>query len=308
MSQYYADYLPAIRNIKYHLEFLINIHIKNFTKKLIKDYGSEDYATIIVSGGEALHQYITGEPQLETIDIDLKFVCGYKHEDQIPMTERMEKAKEFMYPLCAELNKYFSTNKEIFNLHGRKPIYQTDGNLFYVWHPSPTAPIYSIFYTLGYNNKTKRMPLVDIFIATANPPVPFVYWGFLANPILNRDHGPFYIPINKLFGINYASLGYLLWDTIMMINHQYATNGDKIQRYIDKFDAIIHALSHPEKHLSCFQLRGFLKTCSEKEKCDQNARIKRYIKRGLLSPEYAKMYTQLHPTYICDWLDRLKQV
>ena len=65
-------------------------------------------------------------------------------------------------------------------------------------------------------------------------------------------------------GIPYAGLGYIIWDTYRMVANSIKLGLSKQQRYIEKRDAILHALNNPVRNLSCESMKDFVKVCEKK--------------------------------------------
>lgn len=199
------------------------------------------------------------------------------------------------------------------------------GDFFYIWHggADPNSRLKSVCCRLN-NNETHTstiLAVVDVYIPDAETPLPRHYNTFTPNnkgSILSRDAGDFYIPIIKIAGINYAALGYIIWDLLFLIGiyqqdireeRNVRIAKEKIIRYREKFNAITYGLCDPNKQLSCAMMREYVRDCNiEHAQCHADTLIKDGIRVGLLPEEYAYIYHDLDPLYVCKWYPRLKAI
>jgi len=81
------------------------------------------------------------------------------------------------------------------------------------------------------------------------------------------------------YGVYYVSLGFLVWDTVRMINYiidakYFGTKRNvdptiKFERYLEKYKVLLSALSRPELYLRCEAFSKFIGKCNRVKKICQ---------------------------------------
>lgn len=119
------------------------------------------------------------------------------------------------------------------------------------------------------------------------------------------------------YGIYYVSLGYLVWDTVRMLNYIIDSVGQssidktvKFSRYLNKYKILLAAFSRPEMYLSCKANKKFIDVCQKtrqvcsidgKKIINKSTLIDFGIKKGILpkSQEWHDAFLKMEFTDIC---------
>ena len=138
-----------------------------------------------------------------------------------------------------------------------------------------------------------------------------------SNPILSENSSDYYIPFQVINGVPYAGMGYIIWDSIRMVNDSKVRGLSKYPRYVAKRDAIINALNKPIGDLSCNAMKKFMLDCEKKynvcvidgKKYETvNSLIRYGVNEGLL-PASSKIIKEIKASYdinyLCESLKRM---
>ena len=236
---------------------------------------------LMIAGGAAFNYYIKRTQKtkiLDTHDFDLRLFLDIKPTvNPLFKQDKKEEMEQWMkdissataYSFTDFLNKYvYGLNirgKHFFNTVDRGflttieyTIDQVDSLIDIV----PHIPSISIHYGALVINKDELFhQYKDIdFSGVASRS------GFFKTSLIYTRAEP---------DIYYVSLGYLLWDTVRMLNFiidsvNFVTKYDqtvKFERYLGKYKILLSALSNPELYMNCVYSRKFIKTCSKKPVC-----------------------------------------
>lgn len=329
-------------NIKDILTPFILTLIKEVNRILYKD-GNE--FLLVVSGGEALYRFFPKDYALRSHDFDLKLAPVIKdsknkkintekqHIISATIIDFFEKGlNEYIISILPELSTNIVKNlvfDEDGNLFSAKKHINRSGNIIqvpaYKYTPvKNTLDLYVLMYTTKVSkNKGYEDSLVDIFIASpasskSKKNKRIHYYDHINDA--NKSDPQIYIPYIYIEGVPYASLGYLIWDTLRMIKDTKNVKNSKYDRYQMKFEHIIENLYNPSNTLDCTAMKGFVNSCSrDMNKYNDGCRVgkgnKKYNKSELLNyavdngyiPSFAKpiFEKELSKNYLCDYINTL---
>ncbi len=307
------DFDQAEIYIKEVLAMPIEIAIKDINKELITDRIVPG-VKLVVTGGQAIQTYFPNSPELRTHDYDLKLIAP----DNIPYTPRIKRrmlllGKAIVRYIANKLNDYakqtnlIQTVRNKYNLTLRSNL--SNGNIFNSSSRLRLAYLNTVKFRLSNPTKIRTNAIVDVYVV--NPREIYHYETFIGgNKILSEGSGNYYIPHENINGIPYAGMGYILWDTLRMIDYAYKHKLAKYQRYVDKKDAMLNALNQPKDKLSCNSMKGFVLNCEDKY-YDCTIRGTRYrtvnsllrfaITEGLIPPDRS-IVNKIRETYDLNYL------
>jgi len=311
-------------NIKYKeilTPAVINfITFVNGELKLAKDEpgfsGLIQHLKLVVAGGAAFNHYIKRVEKmsvLETHDFDLRLYLDIP-PSRNPLfssdKKRVKQLEEWMTNICREIGKSFANFLN--DYVGQTEIKQDmkDQNIKVddfrmVDHGFLTT----VEYLIKIPNETGFIDsLVDIVPHVHSKAI---HYGKLdINKEVNfeqyeeKDHGGgqsrqgFFksslVYTQDKYGVYYVSLGFLVWDTVRMLNWMIDSkffgfkkrrkNPDydptlKFERYMYKYKALLTAISKPELFMRCESADKFINTCNRtKQVC--NVKGKKLNKKG----------------------------
>lgn len=282
---------------------------------------------LIIGGGAAFNYYIKRNKNtriLNTHDFDLRLYLDIKPSESPLFTADGEDISKWMMELTnsialsfaeflngyveqIDLTKKFPTLTTFYMVnHGfLKTIeYEIDDENDSLIDIVPHIPRTAIHY--GALNIQKEM-LFDQY----KQPDQFNVasrQGFVKSDII-------YVKGNK--NLYFVSLGYLVWDTVRMLNYIIDSVGQssidktiKFERYLYKYKILLAALSHPEQYLSCKASKKFISSCSNNyQVCridGKSIRSKRTLvnigmKKGILprSSEWYEAFLKMDFSDIC---------
>lgn len=260
--------------IKELLSVPIDLAIKEINKQLYVDRVIPGLK-LIVSGGQAIQEYFPNSKQLRTHDYDLKLVTPKTVKITSSVIKRMKiLSKGIIRYFDIYLNDYISTilekvKQDIKDKYGLM-LLDKDGKVFTSAENLRNDYLNILTFKLRDTQKIRSNSLIDVY--TVNPKeISEHYYTFTgldgSNPILSEDAGDYYIPLRYINGIPYAGMGYVLWDTLRMVDNSRENKSLKYSRYVAKRDAIIQALNDPEAKLSCDAMKKYVAECESKSTC-----------------------------------------
>lgn len=297
--------------------------------KLLKQVNSMNAdAALIIAGGDVLSTIFTGPNIFRTHDFDIKAALK---SDVVIDENNIEKlysfADNFTKLAAVTVNeRYAKTRKQLDALLAEKfgvkiTIHKGNKDYFGYHRPVPDWALFTISYRLeDLNGDSWNLdPLMDVFAATPdtiNSAIKGRYQMFIGGePKLSTEKQEYYIPTRDVDGVLYAGIGFMLWDTGIMIeiSEQMANEGkkNKLQRYKDKRLAILDDLNHPEKRLHCRFMEQYVKYCDKDlDSCkipawnvkDQKEAQDKLEHMGLMDDNIVK---SLGKVYVCDYAKKM---
>jgi hypothetical protein len=297
-----ADYDIEKENILSTVAYLKNLFLPIIYSSVKIYNSSKEKSKIIVSGGEAIKTLFPSSKELETYDVDLKLVVPRSYVwDENTKKALVKIAANFTRSLAEEMEEY---------INGMPQIYDS----FYEKYGTSISSVESdksgtSLFVCGLYVNDVYFSLVDVFVST--PDEVKHYKTFIEDPILAKGSHPYYIPTFEYQGIQFAALGYVLWDTQQMIEK----NTQKKERYVEKYKAMIQALNSG-KGLSCQAMGNFVKKCYHDlnmQECvidDQKVAIEGIVEYGVrtgyIPKEYEELFTkEFSKRFICSYLKEL---
>jgi len=311
------------------------IYVKNFVTNrvdlLIKEVNlviekRTPQLKMIVTGGSALEKYFPSSPEIKTHDFDLKIVTPkyVEYNTSVLLNIRYvaktsaeifeDRLNAFVFPnfetFRQDLIRKFNVNLKI-----------TEGKIFRM--QSISQSLYTVFIELtDLDQSVVRIgPVIDVF--AVNPSIIKHYYTFTglqgSDPILSENSGKYYIPLNIVNGIPYAGLGYMIWDTLRMIQYTKERGLPKQERYQKKMNEIIQGLNRPEMKLSCETMKNYITKCETEfasncvidNKTFQNKlEIVNYaVMEGMIPNDknyIQKLVNGFDSTYLCNTFKKIK--
>lgn len=281
---------PAVMNfiIYANKQFTLSSN-KDGLNKLVR------HLKLIIGGGAAFDYYIkhtTKTDVLNTHDFDMRLFLDIPPSKSPLFTDQQKNVEEWMLGITKELGGLFADylNKYVSDSNIEKVL--NSKNIFIsefkqVEHGFLTT----VEYKLEFDGQVYLDSMVDI---VPHIPSKAIHYGPLE---LDKDknfqnynkkdfsgvssrNGFFQSSIvyNKNeYGIYYASLGFLIWDTVRMLNYiidaKYGgtnrPNVDptvKFERYLEKYKVLLSSLSRPELYLNCEAFSRFIGKCNKLKK------------------------------------------
>lgn len=310
--------------LKEILSIPVELAIKGLNKILEKDRIVPGLK-IIVTGGQAIQSYFPNSPELRTHDFDLKLVAPKNITITPTVKNRMLLlGRGITRYLDVVLNNYTAKilpkiKKEIRSKYGLK-LLDKNRKIFTSTTNLRNNQLNILTFKLTDGRKIRTNSMIDVYVVD---PVEIQkhYKTFTglegSNPILSQDAGNYYIPLKYINGIPYAGMGYIVWDTYRMIAESLEKGLVKYPRYVEKRDAILHALNNPRTKISCDALKDYVATC-EKKYGDCRIKGKRYrtvaeilkygIREGLIAFDPAtlrRIMSNYDLNYVCESVKRM---
>jgi len=303
-----------------YLKEIVSLSVENSIKQINK-YLMNDRVVpnlkLIITGGQAIETYFPFSPSLRTHDYDLKLVASkYTNINSAVLDRMLLLGRGIVRYLTQELNKYIikilpKIKLEIKTKYNIELVDQ-NGIVFKSSSKLRNNFLNMVTFKLRDKVKVRTNAIADVYVVNPKE-ISEHYLTFTglegSNPILSEDAGNYYIPIKYINDLPYAGLGYILWDTLRMIENSKRLGLGKYQRYIQKRDAIIQGLNSPDQKLSCNAMKDYIKTCSlTYSECEIKGRrfktvdsILRYaIQEGIIPPEYySTIRNNYDINYIC---------
>jgi len=258
--------------LKEILTLPVELSIKEINKQLKNDRIVPGLK-LIVTGGQAIESYFPNSPPLRTHDFDLKLVAPkYSPVNENTKKRMLLLARGIVRYLEKQLNAYLievlpKIKGEIKSRYGLELV-SINSKVFKSVVKLKNNLLHIVSFKHRDAVKTRTNSLVDVYVVDPKEIVEH-YKTFTglegSNPILSEDAGDYYIPIKYINGIPYSGMGYVLWDTLRMIDNTKETRyvkNSKYDRYVQKKDAIIQALNDPNQKLSCNSMKDYIKTCA----------------------------------------------
>lgn len=251
--------------VKDNLLLAINIGLQEINKELLT-IKRVPGLKLMVTGGQALENYFPDSPELRTHDFDLKLVAP----TQVTITRDTRRFMLFLGAIIADnltrrANMYVTgilpqLRSTLRQKYGVQIIGDQPFNVQKVG-----SSLFTVFFKLQKGNTVRSSPLADVFVVKPSDIYHYKMFAGLqdSDPILSEDAGAYYIPYEEIDGIPHAKLGYLLWDTLRMIEYTRELGLPKFQRYVNKRNSIIQGLNNPEQKLSCDMMQGYVQKCNK---------------------------------------------
>ena len=229
---------------------------------------------ILVTGGQAIQIYFPNSPPLRTHDFDLKLVAP----KNITITPYVRSRMMLLGRGCSRyieiiLNKYITQEVQTniikrFNLE----LLSEEGKIFSAVTNLKNDMLNIVKFRIRGEGRIRTNSIADVYVVDPQEIKEHYYTftnldgpdGYGSNKILSEDAGNYYIPIRYVNDIPYAGMGYILWDTLRMVDVSQRLNLPKQERYQQKRDAIIQALNDPNSKLSCNAMKEYILQCEQK--------------------------------------------
>uniref|UniRef100_A0A6C0JUK9 Nucleotidyl transferase n=1 Tax=viral metagenome TaxID=1070528 RepID=A0A6C0JUK9_9ZZZZ len=254
-------------------------YISFVNKNLVNFKGDKDYIRrlkLIIGGGAAFNYFIKRTKKtsvLETHDFDLRLYLDIKPSDNPLFSEDpdiKQTTEIWMLEICTAIGDGFSDflNKYVEEVGLRRD------------NISPFHTVYRGFLTtVEYTIDGENDSLIDI--VGHLPSSQAVFYGpleiekdrlfqeykekdFRGISSRNGFFKTSMIYVRDTYGIYYVSLGYLVWDTVRMLNYIIDSGRTlKFERYLYKYKILLAALSRPELYMNCHASRKFIKACQD---------------------------------------------
>jgi hypothetical protein len=247
---------------------------------------------LIIGGGAAFDYYVKHTAKtgvLNTHDFDMRLFLDIPPSKSPLFTSDQKMVENWMLGISKELgglfaeylNKYVD-DSNIENILNSKNIYISK------FTPVERGFLTTVEYKLEYMGQDYLDSMVDI---VPHIPSKAIHYGPLEldksknfsnynkkdfSGVTSRN-GFFQSSIvytKNEYGIYYASLGFLIWDTVRMLNYiidaKYGgtnrPNVDptvKFERYLEKYKVLLSSLSRPELYLNCNAFSKFIGKCNK---------------------------------------------
>ena len=253
--------------LKEILSIPIELAIKDLNNALNQD-SQIPGLKIIVTGGQAIQTYFPKSQPLRTHDFDLKLIAP----KNVQITSSVRNRMILLGKGCAKYLEISLNNYDI-SQNIKDTIYEkynieliTEGKLFSSVSHLKNDLLNIVTFKMRYNNRIRTNSIADIYVVDPDE-IKEHYYTFTglegSNAILSEDAGNYYIPFKYINGIPYAGMGYVLWDTLRMIEVSKNLGLPKHEKYIQKKDAIIQALNNPNDKISCDSMESFISKCNK---------------------------------------------
>lgn len=303
--------------IKNYMESCIVYNIKKSNTRL-------NQGRLILSGGAALGRYFKGIPEFITLDYDIKLTYPVKMSAQ-EQKKRMDPDLDTVVNIFdKEMNDYFSYFQ--YQLFNEKFPGVTIDNQPNVFQRYSHGILRTYVYTMTYQNYNRVEHVLDVYpVISDMQQVPHynVFTGrgrhnqiLSRNADIRRAEGEkvYYIPTTEIDGIPYASLGYIIWDFDYMINYSIQYGNPKLQRYVNKKNALIDGLNSLAYTASCGAFSGLLSSCGMVTDCQMEGKstpeiVQKGIEMGLYPNNQEmldRMVNELGGNFVCDQVKRIQ--
>lgn len=260
--------------VKEILAMSIELSVKNLNLELQNDKIVPN-TKILVTGGQAIQTYFPSAAELRTHDFDLKLVAP----SATPYTQQVRDRLLLLSRGVARyieitLNNYIKTildtiSKTLITTYGVKLLVESDGKVFTASSNLRNNYLKVITFRLQQGRRIRTNSICDVYVVDPSE-LREHYLTFTglpgSNPILSENRSEYYIPYQEINGIPYASMGYVIWDSIRMVNDSRERGLPKYPRYVAKRDAIINALNRPIGNLSCNSMKQYMLNCEKEYK------------------------------------------
>jgi hypothetical protein len=224
---------------------------------------------MIVVGGAAIDLWLKSQvPRARTNDFDLRLVYPTEFYDENwrltieKSAQMMAEAVRFQKLLTHRLNLY--AKKHIDELRDLLQLYNIQFQIKDIFHTHrPWENLLIVAWKLKERDDVTYNNLIDIF-----PVSNFAdesYWqmeAFRSDADLRIGEANYPIPTQMFFGIDYAALGYCIWDLYHLIKLEVKKELGKVERNEGKLRSIVRALNVPEGKIDCFLMQDFVRNCS----------------------------------------------
>jgi hypothetical protein len=255
-----------------------------FTNKSLattKDDKPTNRLKLLIGGGAAFNYYIKRNKKtrgiLDTHDFDLRLFLDIKPSENPLFTDQQTDTEEWMLEItdaiATSFTNFLNAYMDNIDLTKKFPTLTT----FYMKDRG-------FLKTIEYEIDGENDSLIDIV-----PHIPRIasHYGILTTDketVFEQykeidwmgvaSRGGFFksslIYTKDEYGIYYVSLGYLVWDTVRMLNFIIDSVGKtsmdktvKFERYLQKYKILLAAFSRPEMYLSCKANKKFIDVCSK---------------------------------------------
>lgn len=252
--------------VKDSLILPINIGIKEINQELV-NFNDVPGLKLMVTGGQALENYFPNSSELRTHDYDLKLLAPTSTD----INRNVRRTMTTLGGIIADnmkrrVNLYL--NPIITNLQDKlrkdyKVVLSDEVDPFYV--EKLGSSLYTVMFKLTDGTTVRASPLIDVFVVKPSDIYHYnMFTGLQGSDyILSESTGLYYIPYQDVEGVPHAKLGYVLWDTLRMIEYTRDLKLPKFQRYVNKRNSIIQGLNNPEEKLSCDMMKSYVKKCNK---------------------------------------------
>jgi hypothetical protein len=311
--------------VKELLTLPIEIAIKDLNAQLMNDNEVKGLQ-LVVAGGQAIQQYFPNKPHLRTHDYDLKLIAPKNVKFTPKVKARMLLlAKGIVRYFAIYLNRYIGpiyskVAGDIKTRYGVDLLRYDNNDVFGSSTNLRTELLNTIPFRMQEGSIIRTNSIADVFVV--DPSAIYHYKTFLgysqSNQILSEGAGNYYIPNHIINGIPVAGLGYLFWDTLRMIEVSREAGLPKLDRYIDKKDAILNSLNNPGSNLSCNMMKDYMLKCeSSYNSCNVDGQtytnvsdlLKYAINKGLIPPDpeiITSIMNNFDIYYLCGAINRIK--
>jgi len=292
---------------------------------------------LVVVGGDALAKFFPNDPKLASHDFDVRLapIVGFENKEGlkelqiqlskviskyfeqklnsyvtkvIPLLQKKLKGKfnDFLKGIKLKNGGVFEANKTVLidNKYTSVPV-ETDVS------GRRTGDLYTIEYTLKLKDKLITDSLIDIF--AARPDSIDQYTDTLVG---NVNDPKTFIPYTTIEGVPYASLGFLIWDTLRLIEKGKRLGYEKLPRYQMKLEQLVRNLYKPDGRLSCLAMKDFVKGCVKEQQSDCNVHgqlldkdglVEYGVSQGFIPPKLANKFKNIFSKpYLCNYIKELQ--
>lgn len=263
-------------NIKYKEQLTLAIfNFISFTNEKLSKTKETKSLKLLISGGAAFSYYIKRNKKtasiLSTHDFDLRLFLDIPPSKNPLFADEKNKTEKMMLSVSSAiafafadfLNKYvieINITPYYFNSVDRGFLstveYEINGEIDSLIDIVPHIPSKAIHYgALEIDKNILFEQYKDIDFSGVASRQGF----FKSSLIYNKSD----------FGIYYVSLGYLVWDTVRMLNYIIDSVGYskydktvKFERYLHKYKILLSALSRPELYMTCVSARKYINMCN----------------------------------------------
>lgn len=249
-----------------------------FVNKNLSEIAETKHLKLLISGGAAFSHYIKRTKKTEilaTHDFDLRLFLDIPPSKNPIFGDKREETEKWMLDISSAIATSFSSflNEYISQIK--------------ISRRFPTATQFrtvdrGFLSTIEYEINGETDSLIDI---VPHIPSKAIHYGALEidkeklfeqykdidfSGVASRQ-GFFkssLIYVKNDFGIYYVSLGYLVWDTVRMLNYIIDSVGYskydktvKFERYLKKYKILLAALSRPEMYMTCKSGKKYIDTC-----------------------------------------------
>jgi len=252
--------------IKDSLSIPIDIGIKEINQEL-NGFREVPGLKLMVTGGQAIEDFFPNSPELRTHDYDLKLVAPTATNiDRNVRRVMLNLGGIIVDNLKRRLNLYMNPIINTVQDKIRKDYNVALTNQvdpFYVVKLG--SSLYTVMFRMTDGTTVRQSPIVDVFVVKPSDIYHYnMFTGLQGSDyILSEGAGPYYIPYQEVSGVPHAKLGYVLWDTLRMIEYTRDLKLPKFQRYVNKRNSIIQGLNNPEEKLSCDMMKTYVDKCNK---------------------------------------------